>query len=92
MDTGAAKTTVRNYDASVNLVGLFMVGLRWGARRPASQAAMENPKQKEDGLAICEWCQKGKKAYLRETRGKNVPRSGYEPGLREIKTSTRLLN
>jgi len=42
--TGAAKTTVRNYDANVNLVGLFMVGLRWGARRPASQAAMENPK------------------------------------------------
>lgn len=44
MGTGAAKTTVRNYDANVNLVGLFMVGLRWGARRPASQAAMENQK------------------------------------------------
>lgn len=91
MDTGAAKTTVRNYDGNVNLVGLFMVGLRWGARRQA-RLLWRIQKQKEDGLAICEWCQKGKKAYLRETRGKNVPRSGYEPGLREIKTSTRLLN
>ena len=86
-----AKIQQGNEMRDENLVGLFMVGLRWGARRQA-RLLWRIQKQKEDGLAICEWCQKGKKAYLRETRGKNVPRSGYEPGLREIKTSTRLLN
>lgn len=47
MDVGAAKITVRNYDGNVNLVGLFMVALKWGARRPASHAAIENPKTEE---------------------------------------------
>ena len=39
-----AKIQQGNEMRDENLVGLFMVGLRWGARRPASQAAMENPK------------------------------------------------
>lgn len=43
VDAGVAKITVRNYDSNVNLVGLFIAALKWGARRPASQAAMENP-------------------------------------------------